>query len=277
MALTIRTNVPALQAMKTLQQTQLNLNSSIQKVSSGSRINKSADDISGLTVSSRLRTDNKSLKQAMNNTNLGISVIQTAEGSLNEVYNILTRMRELAVQASNDTYNSTDRSQMQIEFNQLRSEISNISSHTNFNRIAILNSSDTMKFQIGIHNQSNNQFDLALSTISATLGSLGISQSSANITTLSSSQKSITKIDTALSSVNDRRARLGAYQNRLESALSTASTYSQNLSATVSSISDVDYATETAEMTKFQIMQQSGVASLSQAKSLPQSILSLLS
>ena len=277
MALTIRTNVPALQAMKTLQQTQLNLNSSIQKVSSGSRINKSADDISGLTVSSRLRTDNKSLKQAMNNTNLGISVIQTAEGSLNEVYNILTRMRELAVQASNDTYNSTDRSQMQIEFNQLRSEISNISSHTNFNRIAILNSSDTMKFQIGIHNQSNNQFDLALSTISATLGSLGISQSSANITTLSSSQKSITKIDTALSSVNDKRARLGAYQNRLESALSTASTYSQNLSATVSSISDVDYATETAEMTKFQIMQQSGVASLSQAKSLPQSILSLLS
>ena len=277
MALTIRTNVPALQAMKTLQQTQLNLNSSIQKVSSGSRINKSADDISGLTVSSRLRTDNKSLKQAMNNTNLGISVIQTAEGSLNEVYNILTRMRELAVQASNDTYNSTDRSHMQIEFNQLRNEISNISSHTNFNRIAILNSSDTMKFQIGIHNQSNNQFELALSTISATLGSLGISQASANITTLSTSQKSITTIDTALSSINDKRARLGAYQNRLESALSTASTYSQNLSATVSSISDVDYATETAEMTKFQIMQQSGVAALSQAKSLPQSILSLLS
>jgi len=277
MALTIRTNVPALQAMKTLQQTQLNLNSSIQKVSSGSRINKSADDISGLTVSSRLKTDNKSLKQAMNNTNLGISVIQTAEGSLNEVYNILTRMRELAVQASNDTYNSTDRSHMQIEFNQLRNEISNISSHTNFNRIAILNSSDTMKFQIGIHNQSNNQFELALSTISATLGSLGISQASANITTLSTSQKSITTLDTALSSINDKRARLGAYQNRLESALSTASTYSQNLSATVSSISDVDYATETAKMTKFQIMQQSGVAALSQAKSLPQSILSLLS
>ena len=277
MALTIKTNVSALQAMKTLQKTQLNLNSSIQKVSSGSRINKSADDISGLTVSSRLRTDNQSLKQAMKNTNLGISVIQTAEGSLNEVYNILTRMRELAVQASNDTYNSTDRSHMQIEFNQLRREISNISSHTNFNRIAILNSSDTMKFQIGIHNQSNNQFELALSTISATLGSLGISQASANITTLSTSQKSITTIDTALSSINDKRARLGAYQNRLESALNTASTYSQNLSATISSISDVDYATETAEMTKFQIMQQSGVAALSQAKSLPQSVLSLLS
>jgi len=277
MALTIKTNVSALQAMKTLQKTQLNLNSSIQKVSSGSRINKSADDISGLTVSSRLRTDNQSLKQAMKNTNLGISVIQTAEGSLNEVYNILTRMRELAVQASNDTYNSTDRSHMQIEFNQLRNEISNIASHTNFNRISILNSSDTMTFQIGIHNQSNNQFQLALSTISATLGSLGISKANANITTLSTSQKSITTIDTALSSINDKRARLGAYQNRLESALNTAATYSQNLSATISSISDVDYATETAEMTKFQIMQQSGVAALSQAKSLPQSVLSLLS
>lgn len=277
MALTIKTNVSALQAMKTLQKTQLNLNSSIQKVSSGSRINKSADDISGLTVSSRLRSDNQSLKQAMKNTNLGISVIQTAEGSLNEVYNILTRMREIAVQASNDTYNSTDRSHMQIEFNQLRNEISNIASHTNFNRISILNSTDTMTFQIGIHNKSNNQFQLALSTISATLGSLGISKANANVTTLSTSQKSITTIDTALSSINDKRARLGAYQNRLESALNTASTYSQNLSATISSISDVDYATETAEMTKFQIMQQSGVAALSQAKSLPQSVLSLLS
>lgn len=277
MALTIKTNVSALQAMKTLQKTQLNLNSSIQKVSSGSRINKSADDISGLTVSSRLRSDNQSLNQAMKNTNLGISVIQTAEGSLNEVYNILTRMREIAVQASNDTYNSTDRSHMQIEFNQLRNEISNIASHTNFNRISILNSSDTMTFQIGIHNQSNNQFQLALSTISATLGSLGISKANANVTTLSTSQKSITMIDTALSSINDKRAKLGAYQNRLESALNTASTYSQNLSATISSISDVDYATETAEMTKFQIMQQSGVAALSQAKSLPQSVLSLLS
>lgn len=276
MALTLRTNISSLQAMKTLQKTQFNLNQSIQKVSSGSRINKSADDISGLTVSSRLRTDNVSLKQAMKNTNLGISVIQTAEGGLNEVYNILTRMRELSVQSSNDTYNSTDRSQMQIEFSQLRNEISNLSSAMNFNRISILNSTKTMKFQIGIHNQSTNQFDLDLSDIATSLGAIGISNGAAAISNLSSAQKSITILDTALSSVNDKRAKLGAYQNRLESALNTASTYSQNLSSTVSSISDVDYASETAQMTKFQIMQQAGVASLSQAKSLPQSILSLL-
>ena len=276
MALTLRTNISSLQAMKTLQKTQFNLNQSIKKVSSGSRINKSADDVSGLTVSSRLRTDNVSLKQAMKNTNLGISVIQTAEGGLNEVYNILTRMRELAVQSSNDTYNLTDRSQMQIEFSQLRLEISNLSSAMNFNRISILNSTKTMKFQIGIHNQSNNQFELDLSDIATSLGAIGISTGAAAISNLSSAQKSITTIDTALSSVNDKRAKLGAYQNRLESALNTASTYSHNLSSTVSSISDVDYASETANMTKFQIMQQAGVASLSQAKSLPQSILSLL-
>ena len=277
MALTVNTNTTALRAAKTLAKTQINLSNSITKVSSGSKINKSADDPSGLTISSRLRSDNTSLKQAMNNTNLGISVIQVAEGGLNEVYNILTRMRELAVQSSNDTYNSTDRSQIQIEFDQLRKEISNISSASNFNRISVLDSSNTLTFQIGINNSANNQFQLALSTISASLSSLGISKANVNVSNLAVAQSAITKIDDALSSVNDKRAKLGAYQNRLESALNTASTYSQNLDSTISTISDVDYANETAEMTKFQIMQQAGAASLSQAKSLPQSILSLLS
>ena len=277
MALTINTNITALQSAKNLARNQIQLNNSIAKVSSGTKITKSADDPSGLTISSRLRTDNKSLKQAMNNTNLGISVIQTAEGSLNEVYNILTRMRELAVQSSNDTYNSTDRSQMQLEFDQLRNEISNLASSTSFNRISILDSTNTLTFQIGINNSSNNQFKLALSTISASLSSLGISKANANISNLSTAQSAIKKIDDALSSVNGKRSRLGAYQNRLESALNTASAYSQNLDSTISTISDVDYAHETAEMTKFQIMQQAGTASLSQAKSMPQSILSLLS
>lgn len=277
MALTINTNITALQSAKTLAKTQVGLTNSIAKVSSGSRINKSADDPSGLTISSRLKSDKTSLKQAMTNTNLGISVIQVAESGLNEIYNILTRMRELAVQSSNDTYNSTDRSQIQIEFDQLRKEISNIASSSNFNRISILDSSSTMTFQIGINNNASNQFQLALSTISASLSSLGISKANVNVSNLAVAQSAITKIDDALSSVNDKRATLGAYQNRLESALNTASAYSQNLSATASNISDVDYANETAEMTKFQIMQQAGMASLSQAKSLPQSILSLLS
>jgi flagellin len=278
MALTVRTNVGALSAIKTLNNTQNSLTKSLGRVSSGSRINQAGDDAAGLSVSSRMKSDNVSLKAAMRNTNDGISLIQTAEGSLNEVYNILTRMRELAVQGANDTYSSTDRTQIQIEFNQLRAEISRISTDTNFNRIGVLNSTKTLTFQIGINNASNNQFAIAMSTVSASLGALSIASSKVSIgkSTSSFARAAITTIDTALSSVNDKRARLGAFQNRLESTLNTAANYSQNLSAAASQISDVDYASESANMTKFQIMQQAGVAALGQAKAIPQSVLSLL-
>ena len=278
MALTVRTNVGALSAIKTLNNTQNSLTKSLGRVSSGSRINQAGDDAAGLSVSSRMKSDNVSLKAAMRNTNDGISLIQTTEGSLNEVYNILTRMRELAVQGANDTYSSTDRAQIQIEFNQLRAEISRISTDTNFNRIGVLNSTKTLTFQIGINNASNNQFAIAMSTVSASLGALSIASSKVSIgkSTSSFARAAITTIDTALSSVNDKRAKLGAFQNRLESALNTASNYSQNLSAAASQISDVDYATESANLTKFQIMQQAGVAALGQAKAIPQSVLSLL-
>ena len=282
MALTVRTNVGALSAIKTLNNTQNSLTKSLGRVSSGSRINQAGDDAAGLSVSSRMKSDNVSLKAAMRNTNDGISLIQTAEGGLNEVYNILTRMRELTVQASNDTYSSTDRAQIRIEFNQLRTEISRIASDTNFNRIGVLNSTKTLTFQIGINNASNNQFAITMSTVAASIGTLGISKGIAliavttNTTSIAAMRHSITLIDKALSSVNDRRARLGAFQNRLESALNTASNYSQNLSAAASQISDVDYASESANLTKFQIMQQAGVAALGQAKAIPQSVLSLL-
>ena len=278
MALTVRTNVGALSAIKTLNNTQNSLTKSLGRVSSGSRINQAGDDAAGLSVSSRMKSDNVSLKAAMRNTNDGISLIQTTEGSLNEVYNILSRMRELAVQGANDTYSSTDRAQIQIEFNQLRAEISRISTDTNFNRIGVLNSTKTLTFQIGINNASNNQFAIAMSTVSASLGALSIASSKVSIgkSTSSFARAAITTIDTALSSVNDKRARLGAFQNRLESALNTASNYSQNLSAAASQISDVDYASESANLTKFQIMQQAGVAALGQAKAIPQSVLSLL-
>jgi flagellin len=279
MALTVRTNVGALNAIKTLNNTQSSLTKSLGRVSSGSRINRAGDDAAGLSVSSRMKSDNVSLKAAMRNTNDGISLIQTTEGSLTEVYNILTRMRELAVQGANDTYSATDRGQIQIEFNQLRAEISRISTDANFNRITLLNSTKQFQFQIGINNASNNQFSIAMSTVSASLGALSIASSKVSIGGTSSSsfaRAAILTIDTALSSINDKRARLGAFQNRLESALNTASNYSQNLSSAASQISDVDYANESANLTKFQIMQQAGVAALGQAKAIPQSILSLL-
>lgn len=282
MALTVRTNVGALSAIKTLNGTQNSLTKSLGRVSTGSRINSAADDAAGLSVSSRMKSDNVSLKAAMRNTNDGISLIQTAEGGLTEIYNILTRMRELTVQASNDTYSSADRNQIKIEFDQLRTEISRITSDANFNRISVLSSSSTLNFQIGINNSTNNQFSIAMSTIGTTIQGLGISAGIANIhatnvtASVAAMRNTITLIDTALSSVNNKRARLGAFQNRLESALNTASNYSQNLSAAASQISDVDYASESADLTKFQIMQQAGVAALGQAKAIPQSILSLL-
>jgi flagellin len=282
MALTVRTNVGALSAIKTLNGTQNSLTKSLGRVSSGSRINTAGDDAAGLSVSSRMKSDNVSLKAAMRNTNDGISLIQTAEGGLTEVYNILTRMRELTVQASNDTYSSTDRKQIKIEFNELRTEISRITSDANFNRISVLKSTKTLKFQIGINNTTNNQFELAMGSINATIGALGIVSTAAliatksNATSLAAMRNTITLIDSALTSVNDKRAKLGAFQNRLESALNTASNYSQNLASAASQISDVDYASESADLTKYQIMQQAGVAALGQAKAIPQSILSLL-
>ena len=202
---------------------------------------------------------------------------------MNEVYSILTRMRELTVQASNDTYSSTDRGQIRIEFNQLRTEISRISSDVNFNRIGVLNSTDTLQFQIGINNASNNQFSIAMSTVAASIGTLGISTGAAGIAlttggtvSLGMMKNSITLIDNALSSVNDRRARLGAFQNRLESSLNTAANYSQNLASAASQISDVDYATESANLAKAQVQQQVGAAMLAQANAAPQLVLQLI-
>jgi flagellin len=277
MALTVRTNVGALNAIKTLNGTQNSLTKSLGRVSSGSRINVAGDDAAGLSVSSRMKSDNVSLKAAMRNTNDGISLIQTAEGGLTEIYNILTRMRELSVQASNDTYSATDRNQINIEFNELRNEISRISDDANFNRISVLSSTSTLKFQIGINNATNNQFSLDLTNVKGDLAALSIKQTQVSIGKESKfARTAVTKIDTALSSVNDKRARLGAFQNRLESSLNTAANYSQNLASAASQISDVDYASESADLTKFQIMQQAGVAALGQAKAIPQSILSLL-
>ena len=281
MALTVRNNMAALNSIKTLNRTQNKLTGSLAKISSGLRVNKAADDAAGMSVATRQQSDNTSLKQAMRNANDGISLIQTAEGGLNEVYNILVRMRELAVQGSNQTYNSSDRAAVSKEFTTLAAEIKRIASVANFNRQKVLNSSTTnFSLQVGIHKNADNKIVLNLASVAATWGSLSINASSlsaSGITTLARSVTAISVIDTALKSVNTSRSTLGSYQNRLESSLNEASNYSQNLANSASQILDVDYASESANMTKFQIMQQAGVAALGQAKALPQSIISLLS
>lgn len=279
MALTVRNNMAALNSIKTLNRTQNKLTSSLSKISSGLRINSASDDAAGLSVAARQESDNTSLKQAMRNANDGISLVQTAEGGLNEVYNILVRMRELSVQGANQTYNSTDRAAVSKEFTTLASEIKRIASVANFNRQNVLNSATTaFSLQVGIQKNSDNKIILNLASVAATWGSLGISGVAAGgITTLANSVTAIAIIDTALISVNTARSTLGSYQNRLESSLNEASNYSQNLANSASQILDVDYATESANMTRYQIMQQAGVAALGQAKAIPQSIISLLS
>ena len=280
MALTVRTNMAAIGAINNLNRTQGSLTNSLSKISSGLRINRAADDAAGLAVATRMNSDNTSLKQAMRNTNDGISMVQTAEGGLNELHNILVRMRELSVQASNDTYSSDDRTMISTEMGQLKNEYVRIASTANFNREDILSGSDTsFDIQVGIHNNADNRISINLASLNSTMGAVGLSFQG-GVTgsgSVGNAQTNISTIDAALSEVATRRSRLGAIQNRLESALSEATSYSENLSSAQSQIMDVDYASESANMTRYQIQQQAGVAALAQAKAIPQSILSLLS
>ena len=283
MALTVRTNIASLSAIHQLNRTQGNLSSSLERISSGLRVNRSSDDAAGLSVASRMNSDNTSLAQAMRNTNDGISMIQTAEGGLNELNNILVRMRELSVQASNETYNSTDRSMIATEMTHLQAEYSRIVTTSNFNRTDLLNSSDTsFGIQVGIHNTTDDRISINLNSLAAAASDVGLNTlfqtaSIAQAGQLTQARINIDLIDNALDGISTRRSRLGALQNRLENALSEASNYSQNLSASQSQILDVDYASESANMTRYQIQQQAGVAALAQAKAIPQSVISLLS
>jgi flagellin len=278
MAITVRTNLAALRATTQLGSTQNNLTQSLERISSGLRINRAADDAAGLSVASRMTSDNTSLTQAMRNINDGISLIQTAEGGLNEIYNILVRMRELSVQASNETYGSDDTVQMNTEYVQLASEINRISDTSNFNRVNLLNSTgSTLSLQIGIQTSANHVLDLQLSNFAATGVALGMKTIiSKGITLLKNATAAIAGLDTAINTLNKRRASLGSLQNRLENSLNEAANYSENLAAAASQILDVDYASESANMTRYQIQQQAGVAALGQAKAIPQSVISLL-
>ena len=275
MALTVRTNIAALRSINQLNNTQSTLSGSLEKISSGLRIRRAGDDAAGLAVSSRMNADNVSLRQAMRNANDGVSLVQTAEGTLNEIGNILTRMRELSVQASNGTYTTSDRQLIDKEFVLMKNEIARIASNSTFNGISLLaGKTGSLTLQIGIDNIGNDKLSIQMSAISASAGALKITTLS--VSTNTGALSAISSIDAAINTVNTARAELGATQNRLESALSEASTYSENLSASYSQIMDLDYASESATMTRYQIMQQAGVAALGQAKAIPQSVLSLL-
>jgi len=275
MALTVRTNVAALRSINQLNKTQSSLSGSLEKISSGLRVRRAADDSAGLAVASRMSSDNTSLRQAMRNANDGISLVQTAEGTLNEIGSLLTRMRELSVQSNNGTYTASDRALIDQEFTALKGEIKRIASNSTFNGISLLaGNTGFITLQVGIDNGVSNKIGISLGAIGASLGALSISALS--VSTTAGAGAALTALDSAINSISSKRSTLGATQNRLESALSEAGTYSENLSASQSQIMDLDYATESATMTRYQIMQQAGVAALGQAKAIPQSVISLL-
>ena len=273
MALSVRTNSTAMSAANQLNNTQSSLSSSLNRISTGLRITSAADDAAGLGVATNLSVQTSSLEQAMRNSNDGISIIQTAEGAVGEVVNILDRMRELAVQSSSETMANSERVFINEEFDQLNQEIGRIAEVTEFNGIQLSNNSTTsIQVQVGIDNASSSQISISLGDLRNTVLGVG----ALDMSTSTGALAAITAIDTALDNVNSQRSTLGSVQNRLDSSLANSSTYLESVTAAAGNIMDADFAMETSEMTKQQIMQQAGVAALSQAKNMSQSVVTLL-
>jgi flagellin len=278
MALTINTNVQSLNAQRNLSKSQASLANSMQRLSSGLRINSAKDDAAGLAISDRMSAQIRGMNQAVRNANDGISFSQTAEGALGEMTNILQRMRELSVQSANGTNSTEDRTALNAEFTELKDEIERISTDTKFNGQVLLkggfSGSGAAKFQIGANAGEQIAVDIA-KVDKTTLGDT-VKLASMTIANASGASKAMANLDKALSQVDSVRGGLGAKQNRLESTIANLSNVSENLSAARSRIVDADIATETSEMTKMNILQQAGVSILAQANQTPQLALSLL-
>jgi flagellin len=262
-------------ALGHLNRTNGRLESTFSRISSGLRINKAGDDAAGLAVAENLAAEQQSLRQAARNTNDGISVIQTAEGATNEVADILKRMRELAVQSSSETLANSERAYIADEYGQLTAEVDRISAVTNFNGVQLANgTSDTLDVQVGIFNTTDDRIAIQLGDLRAT--SLGVDSGNINMSNAASAQAALTTLDTAIDSINKIRSDFGSVQNRLESSLNNLHSYTENLAGAESRIRDADFAFETAQMSKFQTMQQAGIAILGQANQLTQGALRLI-
>lgn len=276
MGLRIATNVAALNAHKNLGVNNLNLNRSLERMSSGLRINKAADDAAGLAISENLRAQIRGLRQADRNANDGISLVQIAEGSLNEVSNMLIRLRELAVQASSDTIGDTERKFIDVEYQQLKSEIQRITESTNFNGFDLLNGTGgVIDIQVGVKNNPfQDRISFNASAANATIEALGITAET--VGTKEAAQSSLDIVDNALVSVNAIRANFGALQNRLQSTSQNLKIAEENFSAANSRVRDADLAAESSELARNNILQQAAVSVLSQANSYQQLALKLL-
>lgn len=272
----INNNVAAINAQRNLLVTGMSLSKSVERLSSGLRINRASDDAAGLSISEKLRSQIRGLAQATRNAQDGISMIQTGEGALTEVHNMLQRMRELSVQASNDTLAASDRAAVNAELQALRAEVDAIRARTRFNGKNLLDGSvGAANLQIGPN--AADTLSVAFPDVSiATLGLTGALNAFDLAQTVANAQALITAVDSAITSVSGTRSNLGAMQNRLEYTIANLGVAYENMVASESRIRDADFAYETVQFTKAQILQQSGTAILAQANALPQSVLTLL-
>jgi flagellin len=276
MGLRINTNVPSLSAQRSLGINTRNLNDNLRKLSSGERITKAGDDAAGLAISENLKAQIRGMRQAKRNAGDAVSLLQTAEGGMSEISNIIIRLRELSVQAASDTVGTTERGFSDIEFQSLKEEIDRISKSTEFNGIKLLDGTGgKLEFQVGTKNDpilDRLQYDG--SRADASVKALGLEID--GVSTKEGAQNALMKLDDALVHINGTRANFGALQNRLQSTQNNLEISDENLSAANSRIRDVDVASETADMTKNNILLQAGISVLSQANQSPNTALKLL-
>ena len=280
MGLVINTNVASINAQRNLGRTQSSLGTSLSRLSSGMRITAAKDDAAGLAISEKLRAQIRGLGQAERNSNDGISLVQTAEGALNEVSGSLVRMRELAVQAATGTLGTEERGYLNDEFSALMTEIDRIASVTEFNGKYLLNgaSSAGVSFQVGLNNTANDRISVSIGNVNTlSIGNTsGSTLNGQNINTATGARNALSVIDDAIKDISGARGGLGAAQNRLQTTVNNLATQRENLSAANSRIRDVDVAEETVNMTRSQILMQAGVSVLAQSNQLPSMALSLI-
>jgi flagellin len=278
MSIFVNTNVSALNAQRQLFDSGQALNKSFERLSSGFRINSAADDAAGLQISDRITSQLEGLNQAVRNSNDAISLAQTAEGTLAETTNSLQRIRQLAVQAQNGINSSSDRAALQKEVSALKTEISRIATDTKFNNVNLLNASYSAAFLVGANSGQTISINLSASNISGASGfsATGLGIGTLTVDSFANASSALTSIDTAISAIGGVRADLGALQNRFESTIRNLSNISENLAGARSQIRDTDFASETAELTRNQIIQQASISVLSQANQKPQAALALL-
>lgn len=271
---TINTNVQSLNAQRNLAQSTGSLSTSMQRLSSGLRVNTAKDDAAGLAIAERMNAQVKGMNVAIRNANDGISLAQTAEGALGKVGDALQRMRELAVQSANGSNSDADRANLNEEYQELAAEVTRVLTGTKFNGTNLLNTSAGLTFQVGADNVGTDQ--ITINTTNLTAGSGITAVVAGGVGTRANALAAMNNLDTAIDEITTARATFGAKQNRFDSVIANLQVSSENLAASRGRIMDANFATETANLSRAQILQQAGTAMVAQANQLPQGVLSLL-